>query len=302
MIRDIAGAKILVTGGAGLIGKPTVALLVERGAYVRIFDRAIDQAFVGATSIHGDLRDADAVHGAVLGMDAVVHLGGIPGPNLVGDVLTYEINTVGTYSILSAAAAAGVKKVVYASSINANGLPLGKQRPPTTIPYNEDEPAAIVDSYSLSKDANERAALMAATRWGLSITGLRFPLVRDISADAGKQFATHIRTALNEDPIRQAYEGWSYLHSDDAADAVLCALTHDTPAAPAILVAAPDTYLSEDTTDALRAVAPEIPVGALRGREVGLDLTRSRTLLDFRARLQLKDIDPSLLASATGSR
>lgn len=170
----------------------------------------------------------------------------------------------------------------------------------TGIPYDEDEPVTIGDSYSLSKQANESAAVMAAARWGLQLTGLRFPLVRDITLDEGNQFGAHIRKALRTDPVRQAYEGWSYLHAGDAARAVLCALTHDTPPAPGILVAAPLTYLIDSTRDAVNAVIPGTPLGSLRGREVGLDLSRSRRLLEFEAELLLEDVGPDLLASVGG--
>lgn len=298
MSVEVSGARIVVTGGAGLIGHPTAELLSRSGAEVVVFDLAGVRSYEmpGVVRVDGDLRDASAVRDAVAGADAVVHLGGIPGPDLVDDITTYEVNTVGTYSVFSAAASAGVKKVVYASSINATGLPIGKVRPPSRIPYGEDEPATISDSYSLSKRANEDAAEMASTRWGLELTGLRFPLVRDIADKQGKPFAEHVSQALQRDPLRQAYEGWSYLDAADAARAVLAALTTDTPPAPGILVAAPFTYLADATNDALDMVLPDVPRTPLVGREVGLDLSRARNLLGFEARLLLEDVGDGLLA------
>ena len=191
--------------------------------------------------------------------------------------------------------------MVYASSINANGLPIGGRRPPSRLPYDEDEPVMIADTYSLSKEANERAAVMAHTLWGLDLTGLRFPLVRDIGADGGATFGAHIRAALRENPLRQAYEGWSYLDVVDAARAVEAALRHATPPAPGILVAAPTTYLRVDTRDAAAAVIPGVPLGSIDGREVGLDLTRATELLDFRAERLLEHVSPELLAPIEGT-
>jgi nucleoside-diphosphate-sugar epimerase len=297
---SVAGSRILVTGGSGLIGRPTVDLLAGLGATVTVYDRANASEVNGVNSVTGDLRNVDLLREVMSEVDAVVHLGGIPGPELVDDITTYEINTVGTYAVFSTAAAAKVEKVVYASSINANGLPISKLRVPSSIPYDEDELATIGDSYSLSKQANENAAQMAAARWGLPLTGLRFPLVRDITQNDGATFAEHIRTALRKDPIRQAYEGWSYLHSADAARAVVHALTHDTPPAPGILIAAPLTYLTDETRDAVNQVIPGTPLGPLRGREVGLDLTRARTLLQFEAETLLESVGPGLLASVEG--
>lgn len=290
-----AGARIVVTGSAGLIGRPTAELLREEGADVVAFDR-VASGIAGTTERVGDLRDTGAVHAAMDGADAVVHLGGIPGPELVDDVTTYAVNAVGTYAVFSAAAAAGAQKVVYASSINASGLPIGKRQPPSGLPYDEDDVVSIADSYSLSKQANEAAAQMAATRWGLSLTGLRFPLVRDLRSDRGVAFAAHIRAALAADPRRQAYEGWSYLDVGDAARAALHALTHETPPVPGILVAAPSTYLRESTAEAAARVVPGLPVTST-GRSVGLALARSRELLGFTATTLLEEFGEHLLAT-----
>jgi nucleoside-diphosphate-sugar epimerase len=141
----ISGARIVVTGSAGLIGRRTALLLRDQGNDVVAFDR-VPSGIDGAVEVVSDLRDSAGLRTAVAGADAVVHLGGIAGPELADDVTTYEINAVGTYSVFSAAAAAGVRKIVYASSINASGLPLGKLRHPSTLPYGEDEPSAISDS------------------------------------------------------------------------------------------------------------------------------------------------------------
>jgi nucleoside-diphosphate-sugar epimerase len=298
--RSIDGARIVVTGGAGLIGRATLTALRDLGCETVSFDR-VAAGVTGVGDVQGDLRDPEAVRAALEGADAVVHLGGIPGPWIEDDVTTYAVNAVGTLGVFAAAAEAGVERVVYASSINASGLPIGKLRAPSVVPYDEDEPPAIGDTYSLSKDANERAAVMAHATWGLELTGLRFPLVRDIAADHGRVFAAHIRSGLREDPVRQAYEGWSYLDVHDAALAVACALRCSTPPAPGILVAAPTTYLREGTRDALARILPDVPVGPLEGRQVGLNLGRASTLLGFRAERLLEHVSPDLLAPLGGT-
>ena len=110
-------------------------------------------------------------------------------------------------------------------------------------------------------------------------------------------FARHIRRVLREDPRRQACEGWTYLDVRDAAAATVAALIHETPAAPGILVAAPRTYLRQDTDEALRRVAPGVPAhtGAGPGRARS-SWTERRRQLGFKATTLLEDIDPALLA------
>lgn len=293
-LTTLDGACVLVTGGCGLIGRPTVGALLAEGAVVTVLDRVASDADV--RSIVGDVTDPAVLAEAVAGQDAVVHLGGYAGLGMADAVETYRVNAVGSFAVFAAAAAAGVAKVVYASSINANGYPLGAEQVlPPVFPYSEDADPRISDSTRCQARDRGRGA-DGARDLGLSLTGLRYPLVRDITVDGGRVFGAHLRAVLAADPRRQAAEGWSYLDATDSARAVLAALLHETPPAPGILVAAPLTYLRGSTADALDAIAPDVPRGRLEGRAVGLDLTRSRELLGFEARVLLDDVAPQELA------
>jgi nucleoside-diphosphate-sugar epimerase len=296
----LRGLRVLVTGGLGLIGKPTVALLREKGAHVTILDRPGAAATDSEGLTTGDICDQTLVRKLIGGVDAVVHLAGIPGPDLVDSLTTYRVNTVGTFTVLETAAMAGLKKAVYASSINASGLPLNAHPVlPSFYPVDENEPADVSDSYSLSKRANEDAARMLNRRWGLPLTGLRFPLVRDITENGGRTFGAHIRKVMADDPRRAACEGWSYLHTGDAARAVVAALTHDTPPAPGILVAAPNTFLAYPTADAIARYAAEVPHKPIEGRQVGLDLTLAERHMGFTAETLLDHVAPEQLIGTT---
>ncbi|WP_216870466.1 NAD-dependent epimerase/dehydratase family protein [Modestobacter excelsi] len=299
----MAGSRVLVTGGDGLIGAAVVRALAEEGAEVTVYDLGGDDAAARAAEagarahLTGSVTDAEAVGRAVADQDAVVHLAGRAGLDQGTAEEIYRVNALGTFLVLQAAALAGVGKLVYASSINASGLPLNPHAVlPSRYPWGEDEPAVIADAYSLSKEANEAAARALARRHGLPLTGLRYPLVRDITVDDGAVFARHVRRALREDPRRQACEGWTYLDVRDAAAATVAALTHETPAAPGILVAAPRTYLRQDTDEALQRSAPEVPREQVPGRDVPVDLHRAVSLLGFKATLALEDLGEHLLA------
>ena len=300
-LGSVTGRRILVTGGNGLIGRAVVEQLAARGAVVTVYDLATasDRTTRAGAEAHvaGSVTDPEAVRAVVDGHDGVIHLAGLAGLDQGTPEQIYLVNTVGTFLVMEAAARAGVTKLVYASSINATGLPLHPHPVlPTRYPWDEDEPADIGDAYSLSKQANEAAAQATARRHGLAVTGLRYPLVRDITAEHGVAFARHIRRALRTDPRRQACEGWTYLDVRDAATATVAALTRHTPNASAILLAAPRTYLRQDTNDALRRHAPDVPTRPVPGREVPVDLTRAKTQLGFTATRTLEDINPDLLA------
>jgi nucleoside-diphosphate-sugar epimerase len=302
-LDTIEGRRILVTGGNGLIGSAVVRLLAERGARVTVYDTGGPDAAGRASSagteslILGSVTDAQSVRAVVSGHDAVVHLAGLAGLDRGTPEEIYAANALGTFLVMEAAGQAGVAKLVYASSINASGLPLNPHPVlPSRYPWDEDEPPVIADAYSLSKQANEAAARALSRRHGLAMTGLRYPLVRDITAEEGTVFARHIRRALREDPRRQACEGWTYLDVRDSARATVAALLHDTPAAPGILVAADRTYLRQTTEDALNRFAPDVPRTPTPGRDIPVCLNRAVAQLEFTATLALEDLGPDLLA------
>lgn len=297
---DVLGRKILVTGAAGLIGRAVVEILVARGADLTLLDVSYGDepvhAHAGCTRLLGSISDAAVVEEAVRAKDAVVHLAGLAGLDRGSPAEIYEANALGTFLVMDAAGRAGVGKVVYASSINASGLPLNPLPVlPSRYPWDEDEPADIADAYSLSKQANEAAAQETARRYGIELTGLRFPLVRDIASDQGRSFAQHVRSALKLDPRRQACEGWTYLDVRDAAEATFAALTHSTPPAPGILVANRRTYLRQDTEQWLQKFAADVPRETVEGRDAPVSLHRAESALSFTASISLEDFGEHLL-------
>ena len=69
--------KILITGGGGFVGSHVVPHLEEAGYLVRVFD-LFEPTFACNDFVQGDVRDPDAVDGAMEGVGCVLHLGGRP--------------------------------------------------------------------------------------------------------------------------------------------------------------------------------------------------------------------------------
>jgi len=125
--------KILVTGGAGFIGRAVAGELLRRGKSVRVLDSLIEQVHGEADGsamlddeaelIVGDVRDRDAVRRALDGVDAVIHLAAEVG---VGQSM-YEVerytdtNDVGTAVLFEALIDRPVRRVVTASSMSIYG-------------------------------------------------------------------------------------------------------------------------------------------------------------------------------------
>lgn len=106
---------LLLTGGAGFIGTIVQRRLIKEGARVRVFDIAQDR--------RDDVRDLDRVRGAIQGCDVLVHLAAKVGLGVdVSDLDDYaRHNDLGTAVVLRAAAEAGVRRIVYASSMVVYG-------------------------------------------------------------------------------------------------------------------------------------------------------------------------------------
>lgn len=108
---------VLVTGSAGRIGRAAVAELLRRGHRVRGFDRVPTPELPDC--IVGDLIDRAALDRAMAGMDCVVHLAATPDED---HFLTQLLpnNIVAVYHVMEAARAAGVRRIVLASSGQVN--------------------------------------------------------------------------------------------------------------------------------------------------------------------------------------
>jgi nucleoside-diphosphate-sugar epimerase len=109
--------KALVTGGGGFLGRYIVERLLARGDQVRAFQRG-DHPELGALGVEvvrGDIRDEAQVVEACRGVDTVFHVAAVAG--IWGPWKRYyEINTLGTQSVLNGCRQHGVARLVYCSS------------------------------------------------------------------------------------------------------------------------------------------------------------------------------------------
>ncbi len=168
--------KFLVTGGAGFIGSHLVEALVARGQRVRVLDDlstglAENLAPFGdaVELVRGDVADADTARRAVEGAEVVFHLAALASVqrSVEAPADSHRICATGTVQVLDAARRAGVRRVVYAGSASAYGLPVRDVQ-------SEDDPVCPLSPYAAAKLAGEVYCQAFSGTYGLETVRLRF--------------------------------------------------------------------------------------------------------------------------------
>ena len=221
--------RALITGGAGFIGSNLGDRLLAEGVGVVAYDsfatgqrRFVEgiEADARGEVIEGDVLDAAALREAMAGCDTVFHMAanadvrfGLDDPSR-----DFEQNTVGTFTVLEAMRATGVRRIVFASSGSVYGEP-------EVAPTPEDAPFPVQTSlYGASKLAGE--AMIQAYCEGYGFTGviLRFVSVLGERYTHGHLF--DFSRALREDPetltvLGDGRQRKSYLYVGDCVEAIV---------------------------------------------------------------------------------
>lgn len=119
--------RVLVLGATGFIGGQIARALVERGHAVRALRRAASSTLaidgLPVEVVWGDLRDRDSLLTAMRGVEAVFHVAGYYPPDSLAPRRSLRHAVAGMRAVLDAARAAGVRRVVYTSSLSTIGPP-----------------------------------------------------------------------------------------------------------------------------------------------------------------------------------
>ena len=243
---DLKGKRLLVIGGAGLIGSHTVdELLREDVAEIRIFDnftRGKEENLAGALrdprvnvfGLGGDLMHRDILDTAMKGIDGVFHFAALwllhchDYPRSA-----FEVNIGGTFNVLEACINNGIERLVFSSSASVYGDAVEE-------PMTEDHPYNNTNFYGATKIAGEHMCRSLYYRYkstdrGFDYVGLRYMNVYGPRQDyQGAYVAVTMKILDRIDrglpPIiygdgSQAYD---FIYVQDCAAANVCAMKANT--------------------------------------------------------------------------
>ncbi len=268
----IAGERCLVTGGAGTIGSTIVDQLVAAGAEEIVvldnFVRGRRENLAGSLESgrvrleDGDIRDTDLVRRLMSGIDVVFHQAAIRITQCASEPrLALEVLVDGTYEVVEAAADAGVRKVVAASSASVYGL---ADHFPTTErqhPYDNDT------LYGAAKTFNEGLLRSFHAMRGLDYVALRYFNVYGPRMDIHGLYTEVLirwmeRIEAGQPPLilGDGLQTMDFVYTEDIARANLLAAASDATDEVFNIASSTETSLTELAQALQRAMGSDLPL------------------------------------------
>lgn len=244
---------LLITGANGFVGSALCRMALARGLDVRAAVRQ-PQDMPFAQVVVGDIHAETNWHSALAGCDTVVHLAALAHRPLGSDAQAHAAlqatNVDGVVRLASLAADAGVRRLVFLSSIKAWGE--------STLPgqaARESDDCRPEDAYGRSKLAAEQALRTLAAQRGLSLVIVRPPLVYGPGAKAN--FAALLRAVRAGWPLPfgAVRNARSLVALDNLTDFLLCCASHPAAVGQTFHVSDGADLSSADMVKALATAA-----------------------------------------------
>ena len=305
---DIKGANILVTGGCGLVGSTTIDILLRehspgrivildnlnRGSLANVTEALEDPR---VTLLRDDIRDVKAVHEATRGMDAVIHMATLRITACAAEPReALGVMCDGSFNVLEAAQANGVKKFVTASSASIYGLA-------DTFPTREDHhPYNNRTWYGASKIMLEGLLRSFNDMYGLPYVALRYFNVYGPRMDIHGKYTEVLirwmeRIAAGQPPmiLGDGKTTMDFVYIDDVARSNILSLQSDVTDDVFNVASGVETSLNDLANALLKVMGsslrpeygPERKVNPVSRRLA--DTSKAERLLGFKAEVSLDD-------------
>ncbi len=235
---DIAGKRLMLIGGAGLVGSHIVdRLLQEPVAEVVVYDNFVrgTRANLAAAArnpkcrvVDASILDREALKRELKGVDGVFLLASLWLGECVAEPRTaWEVNTLGTWNVVEACLEAGVKRIVYSSSASVYGNAL-------TTPMTEEHPFNNRTTYGATKIANEQMLRAIYDQHKLPYVGLRYMNIYGPRMDYRGTYVSVIMKVIDrifagQPPVifGDGSQVYDFIYIDDVARANVLAMSAD---------------------------------------------------------------------------
>ena len=257
--------RVMVTGGSGQLGK-FVCQRLQCSHEVEVLD--LKSSDWTKKTVVADITSFDDLKSALEGQEAVVHLAGIPSYS-PDHVAVMRSNVQGTYTLFEAAAAVGVRRVVFASSICAYGLLFwSKPWTPAFLPLDETHDCWPDDVYGLSKLVGDQICAAYTRRYDIDTYSLRlapvlFPnseknrrIFRAIHEPGGMAAQSNVTDFGMR--VTNASKLWSYVDSRDVAQAIELALKSNVRGHRVYNIGAANVCSEKPSIELVREYYPDI--------------------------------------------
>jgi nucleoside-diphosphate-sugar epimerase len=203
------------------------------------------------------------------GCAAVVHLAALIDDEAGSPEEIIAVNLLGTWHILQAAREAGVRRIIYCSSLQALGVAKG-ERAPDYFPIDDSHPLRAERPYGIAKRLSEEMCELFTSATGITTVCLRPAMVCDSPRYAA------VSSARQQDPSAEWQPFWeygAYIDVRDVATAVECALARAVNGHHRLLLTALDAWTSAPSREMARRLLPQVPWRG--GHEYEAEPTRS---------------------------
>ena len=249
---ELAGRRILVTGGAGFIGRHVVADLLGAGAHVRVVDLQ-PHPDAGVDLVQGDIAERDVLDAAFEGgFDGVVHLAAVTSVlrSVEQPELTFRTNVAATALLLEGARAAGVTSLAFASTNAVTG-------PMDAPAISEAATLRPLTPYGATKAAGEMLMSAYTASYGVRCAVVRLTNVYGPGMQAKDSIVARLMRAIRLGRTFEIYgdgeQVRDYVHALDVTAAVRLGLGNDQWAGPMVIGAGRSLSVLE-VIDAVRKV------------------------------------------------
>jgi len=229
--------KILITGSTGFVGQKLCKKLISANYSIREAVRSNSEKQLGIKEIFnvGEIDKSTNWSASLQDIDCVIHCAArahVMNENKLDTLATYrKVNVDGTRNLAEQCAKAGVKRLIFLSSIKVNG-----EKTKVSFSFRHDDNPKPEDAYGISKWEAELALQKVSKKYGIEIVIIRAPLVYGPNVKGNFLKLINIAARRIPLPISRVNNVRSFVGVENLIDLISCCIKHPAAAGKIFLV------------------------------------------------------------------